>query len=139
MTETPQKPAMAIIDDQAMIVPPPVQIDPIWPMAARVAGSMPPLARAPDKAPVSGKPEKPDPSKPVMIPMINTLKAANMVLCGRMSWDACTRSNKKVGAVCSPNDKIEPAKSELPKKKNPAIGITGPIALKAKTNPSVIC
>ena len=78
-----KNPATATNDDQAMIVPPPVQIAPIWPMAAIVDASMfAPEDNAPDKAPVNGSPEKPDPSKPVMIPIKRIPYPAKIEFCG---------------------------------------------------------
>ena len=61
-TETRQKPVIARSEDHAMSVPPPVEIAPIWPIAARVSGSMPAAGpSAPESEPVSGSPEKPEP------------------------------------------------------------------------------
>jgi hypothetical protein len=125
--DTPQKPATATSEDQAINVPPPVQIAPICPIAASVAGSSPaPFASAPDSAPVSGSPEKPEPSSPVIIPIINIPKAVKNELCGICSCAEATKSNRNAGVTSlSPNERILGAKSLLPKKKNPAIGITG--------------
>lgn len=78
-----KNPATATNDDQAMSVPPPVQMAPICPMAAIVDASiLVPGARAPDKAPVNGSPENPDPSNPVMIPMIRIPYPAKIEVCG---------------------------------------------------------
>ena len=77
-TGTRAKPATAMSDDQATSVPPPVHTAPIWPIAARVAGFEPaPGASAPDSEPVSGRPAKPEPSMPVIMPTISTPNATN--------------------------------------------------------------
>src|ERR1700729_1197655 len=68
-TETRAKPATAISDDQAISVPPPVQTAPIWPTAQSVATSRPTAGpSAPESEPVSGRPAKPEPSMPVIMP-----------------------------------------------------------------------
>ena len=82
-TFTPQKLATATNEDQAIKVPPPVQTDPICPIAPSVPGSIPtPGANAPDKAPTSGNPENPEPSNPVIAPVISKPKAVKTELCG---------------------------------------------------------
>jgi hypothetical protein len=48
--------------------------------AASVDGSILLEANAPDKAPVNGKPEKPDPSNPVIIPLIKVPNQAKIFL-----------------------------------------------------------
>lgn len=82
ITGTPHSPATATSEDQAMMVPPPVQIDPICPIAASVDGSTEFEASAPDSVPVNGNPEKPDPSKPVIIPINKIPKADNTIFSG---------------------------------------------------------
>lgn len=136
-----KNPATATKDDQAMIVPPPVQIAPIWPIAAMVDASILALeAKAPDSAPVKGSPEKPDPSKPVIMPIKRMPYPAKIEFCGMYTCPAWIASNRNAGvAASSPSDKMEGVKSLLPMKKNPAIGITGAIALNANTKPSVKC
>src|SRR5699024_3070443 len=83
MTDTPQKPAIAINDDHAIRVPPPVHIEPIRPIAASVEESMPDVSNEAANDPGSGKPENPDPSNPVTTPMINILKANKNGFCGK--------------------------------------------------------
>ncbi|CRE28866.1 Uncharacterised protein [Bordetella pertussis] len=137
-TGTRAKPATAISEDQATRVPPPVQIAPIWPTAARVAASTPTVApSAPDKAPVSGRPEKPEPSIPVMTPTMSTPKATTRWLLGIQPCAACSRSNSRLGAWPGSTPRMPAAWSGAPRKKKPAMGSTEPMALNAKTKPSV--
>ena len=76
-------------DDHATSVPPPVHTAPIWPIAASVAASSPTVgASAPESEPVSGKPAKPEPSIPVIMPAIRTPNATTTWLFGIQPWVA---------------------------------------------------
>src|SRR5581483_4452273 len=138
-TGTRAKPVTAMSEDQAISVPPPVHTAPIWPTAHSVAGSMPSVGpSAPESAPVSGRPAKPEPSTPVIMPTISTPKATKKWLCGIQPCAAWMSSKSSAGA-CAPEGtpRIAPAVSAPPTKKKPAIGRTAPIALKANTKPSI--
>src|SRR5690242_1814498 len=75
ITGTRANPATASSDDQAISTPPPDHTQPIWPIAASSAGSTPDVGPSvPASEPVSGSPAKPDPSSPVIMPMIRTPK-----------------------------------------------------------------
>ena len=74
------------------------------------------------------------------MPTIRMPKAVTMPLAGIWPCPATTRSYRNAGAVASsPRLMICPENSPLPRKKNPAIGRTTPIALKANTRPSTMC
>ena len=63
-------------EDQAISVPPPVQMAPICPTAARVSTSSPDTGlKADASVPVNGRPEKPEPSMPEIMPTNKTPKA----------------------------------------------------------------
>ena len=71
----PGEAATAISEDQATRVPPPDQMLPICPMAANVVGSIPAAGpSAPASDPVSGRPVKPEPSRPATRPTSRTPK-----------------------------------------------------------------
>jgi hypothetical protein len=66
---------------------------PIWPTAANVAGSMPVMCpKLPDSDPVSGRPEKPDPSSPAIMPITRIPNAVTNEFSGRCCWPCRTRS-----------------------------------------------
>src|SRR5690349_15290639 len=141
ITGTRANPATAINDDQATSVPPPDQMLPICPTAASVVGSIPTTGpSAPASEPVSGRPLKPEPSRPAIRPTINTANATMNGFGDKCDCAAVMMSNRKAGPlVPSGNPRMAPEKSPLPMKKNPAIGSTTPIALNANTRPSTTC
>src|SRR5699024_6385194 len=70
-------PATATNDVHITKVPPPTQISSICPIAANEVGSTTIVEPSgPANAPVNGKPENPEPSKPVIIPTSKIPKAA---------------------------------------------------------------
>jgi len=76
ITGTRANPATAISELHATKVPPPDQMLPICPTAARVAGATVVIwPRAPDSDPVRGRPEKPEPSRPAIMPIIRMANA----------------------------------------------------------------
>ncbi|EWS62668.1 hypothetical protein Y695_04100 [Hydrogenophaga sp. T4] len=93
---------------------------------------------APASAPVSGRPEKPEPSTPVIMPTISRPKDTNSLLCGNQSCAPRTRSNSRLGVWLADMPRMAAAVSLLPRKKKPAIGSTEPMARKANTKPSVM-
>lgn len=108
IAETPANPATATRDDHAMSVPPPDHTDPIWPIAANVEGSIPTAgAKAPDKEPVNGSPENPEPSKPAIIPITNKPNEVRMPLDGIKCCTDITKSKRMAGALSpSPKERI---------------------------------
>ncbi|MDA0639485.1 hypothetical protein [Nonomuraea ferruginea] len=106
-----------------------------------MAGSTPAAGpSAPDSEPVSGRPENPEPSRPVIMPMTSRAKAMKKALDGIAPCAAFTSSNRKLGASApSSRPRMRPAKSPLPMKKKPAIGSTMPIAFIENTRPSTTC
>src|SRR5690625_407692 len=128
---TPETPESAATPKaQAAIVPPPTKIPATWPKDAKMATFKPGAdPTAADKAPVKGKPENPEPSNPPRIP---TKAIPNDVINGlspKLVAIICPQSNKNPG-VSSPN--MATASSGFPKKKKPAMGITGAKILMAK-------
>src|SRR5699024_8828639 len=67
--------------DQAISVPPPVHIAPIWSIADNVFASIAPDTIVEAKAPVSGSLENPALSRSVIIPISNMAKAETNVCC----------------------------------------------------------
>ena len=74
------------------------------------------------------------------MPMARMPNDVTNAFCGRWDCAAFTRSKSSVGPVASAGSpRMAAEKSPLPMKKNPAIGITMPMALNAKTRPSIRC
>src|SRR5690625_1510377 len=128
---TPETPESAATPKaQAAKVPPPTKIPATWPKDAKIVTFKPgAVPKAADKAPVKGKPENPEPSNPPRIPTKTIPKDVIIGLSPKLVAIICPQSNKKPG-VPSPN--IDAALFGLPKKKNPAMGITGAKILMAK-------
>ncbi len=97
---TPATPASATTPKaQAVRQPPPLKIAPTWAKAANTDTSSPiGVPRAAASEPANGKPEKPDPSKPVITPTNVMPKARGIFPKGRVAAKAEPRSNRYPGA-----------------------------------------